>query len=117
MRPIATGLAVLAASTVLTATASTTASAATAARQDCPDNAVCFWTGPYFTGQRSVRQNPAPPSVCANIPGQYARSVVNHTGYTRIMYHDPNCAPPSQVDEIGPGEEREDIEPPAQSWR
>ncbi|XVQ09634.1 peptidase inhibitor family I36 protein [Spirillospora sp. CA-255316] len=91
MRPITTGIAVLAASAALTATTSTAASAVAVARQQCPNDTVCFWQGRNYTGQRSVQQNPGPPSDCRDIPGGYAQSVVNNTAHTRTVYTGLRC--------------------------
>jgi hypothetical protein len=93
--------AVLAAMAAVAALSFTAAGPASADAQ-CPQNTVCFWTGPNFTGEMSTYENPVS-HECGRTPAQPARSIYNNDSDQEwTFYQDPYCS--AFATTLAPGE-------------
>jgi hypothetical protein len=63
--------------------------------ENCPDGAVCFWEGPGFEGEMTVREHPGP--NCDPVPGGNIGSMVNHLDRPVLLFIDEHCDEPVQI--------------------
>jgi Peptidase inhibitor family I36 len=78
----------------------------------CPQGYVCFWTGPSFSGEMKVYQNPVS-HTCDPAPAQPSRTIYNNDDEPWSFYADVQCG--AHVVTLSPGEAATDVK--VYSWQ
>jgi hypothetical protein len=82
---------------------------------DCPDGAVCFWTGEDFNGDMTIRENPG--MGCDAAPHGRIGSMINNLDRPVALFAGHHCDGPRMM--VGPWDGRAWIDGPgygAHSW-